>query len=93
MRWSRIVVFPDGWLRLIVRDYGLLVQVVGLIFDMIGLIFETIMDVSHWNRLGTRIPVVPVPAVAVIRFGLQVIEVQIAVDSALGHASMLARQR
>ena len=85
MRWSRIVVFPDGWLRLIVRDFGLAVQIVVLIF-------ETIMDVSHWDWLGAGIAVMPVPAVTIVRFGLQVIEVQPAMDSALGHVSMLARQ-
>ena len=93
MRWSRIVVFPDGLLRLISRDVGLIIQSVELSVQIFGLSVETVMDLSDWDGLGTGFVVVAEPAVAVVRLGLQVIEVQIAVDSAIGHTLMLARRR
>jgi hypothetical protein len=76
-------------MRLIIQNVGLIVQV----FRLVALVFKTLADVSHRNGLGTGVLVMAVPAVAIIRLSLQVVEVQVAVDPAVGHVSMLARQR
>lgn len=87
MGWSRIVVFPDVWLGLVRKN-------VGLIVDIVGFLDQLVIDVSERDGFGTGVVVVvvAVPAVAIVRLGLQVIDVQIAVDPAVGHVSMLARR-